>query len=76
MGEGLVGLRHLVDVFAALHRCTGAVGRIENLVRETHRHRGLFALAGELHEPTDGKGLTAPGPDLYGNLIGGATDTP
>src|SRR5690349_19146194 len=52
VGVGLVGLRHLVHVFAALHRSADAVGRIEQLVREALGHRLLTALPRVADHPT------------------------
>src|SRR5690349_23687057 len=40
--EGLVGLRHLVGVFAALHRSTEPVAGVQQLVHEP-LHHGLLA---------------------------------
>ena len=74
VGESLVGLRHLVDVFAALHSSAGAVGGIEDLVGETLGHRVLFALAGELDEPAHGQGLRATGAHLDRHLVRRTTD--
>src|SRR3954469_10257457 len=44
VGERLVGVRHLVNVFPTLHRSADAVARVEQLVGETLRHRLLPAL--------------------------------
>ena len=74
MGEGLVGFRHLVDVFTTFHCSSGAVGSIEDFAGETHGHRGLSALAGELDQPADRECLTAPGTNLDGYLIGRTAD--
>src|SRR5689334_290360 len=41
VGEGLVGLGHLVNVLATLDRGTEAVGRVEDLVHEALGHRLL-----------------------------------
>src|SRR5919198_6485070 len=51
VGEGLVGLRHLVRVLAALHARPEAVARIEQLVHQPLLH-GLFpARAREADQP-------------------------
>src|SRR5215471_6707418 len=49
--EGLVGLRHPVDVVLALERAALLVQRVENLVGELVRHALLAPLAGIGHEP-------------------------
>ena len=74
MGEGLVGLGHLVQVFAALHRGADAVGCVEQLVGEALGHGLLAALAGVADDPADGEGVGPAGTDLDGHLVGGATD--
>src|SRR5512142_1231763 len=51
MREGLVGLRHAVDVVLALVRGALLGLRVEQLVGEPLGHRLLAALARELHEP-------------------------
>src|SRR5918995_4862861 len=56
VGEGLVGLRHLVHVLAALHARAEAVGGVEDLVHEALGHRLLAALPGEADEPAQGQG--------------------
>src|SRR5690349_25121169 len=74
MREGLVGLGHLVRVLALLHRGAPVVGGIQQLSREPIHHRLLGAAAGILDDPPDGQGLSALGPNLYWDLIGGAAD--
>src|SRR5829696_4439801 len=76
VGEGLVGLRHAVDVVLALVGAALLVHRVEQLVGEALGHRLLAALARELHEPADGEGLGAPLGHLDRDLVGGAADTP
>src|SRR5919108_5841609 len=74
MGEGLVGLRHLVHVLSALHRRADAVARIKELGRETLRH-GLFPpLPGVSHQPADRQGGGPAGAHLDRHLVGGAAD--
>src|SRR5690242_8095250 len=74
VGEGLVGLRHAVDVVLALERVALLLLGVEELVREPLRHRLLAALAREAHEPTDGERTGAAGRDLDRDLVGRATD--
>src|SRR4249919_1230566 len=49
--ERLVGVCHLVDVFALLDRVATVLRGIDDLVREAVLHRLLVALAGVLDEP-------------------------
>ena len=51
VGEGLVGFRHLVGIFATLHRGPEAIGCIENFVHETLRHRLFTTILGVAREP-------------------------
>src|SRR5690242_8586970 len=51
VGEGLVGLGHLVGVLALLHRGTEAVARVEDLVHEALGHGLLATLRGVADEP-------------------------
>src|SRR5215218_5238318 len=51
VGEGLVGLGHLVGVLALLHRGTEAVGGVEDLVHEPLVHRLLATVRGVADEP-------------------------
>src|SRR5688500_18847679 len=53
VGEGLVRLRHLLQVFTALDRRADAVGCVEQLVGETLGHRLLTTLAGVADDPAD-----------------------
>src|ERR687893_83303 len=50
VGEGLVGLGHLVRVLATLHRGTEAVARVEDLVHEALGHGLLAAVGGVADE--------------------------
>src|SRR3978361_2540278 len=54
VGEGLVGLRHLVGVFAPLHSSTETVARVEQLVHEPLGHGLLATLAGGGGPPAGG----------------------
>src|SRR3954469_9826856 len=51
VGEGAVGLRHLVHVLASLDRGAGAVGGVHDLAPESLRLRVLPTRAREVHEP-------------------------
>src|SRR6478609_6006920 len=63
VGEGLVGLGHLVDVLLALHRSADAVAGVEQLVGEALGHGLLTALPREAHDPADGEGVGTAGLD-------------
>src|SRR5213593_509534 len=58
--EGLVGLRHPVDVVLPLERAALLVQRVENLVGELVRHALFAPLAGKVDEPTHREGAGAP----------------
>src|SRR3954462_14762798 len=75
VGEGLVGLGHLVGVLALLHSGTEAVGGVEDLVHQALGHRLLTTVGGVAHEPAQGQRGAAAGLDLDRHLVGGATDT-
>src|SRR3954468_11499642 len=64
VGEGLVGLRHAVDVVLALPGAALLGDRVEDLVGEALGHRLLAAVAREADEPADGKGAGAAGGNL------------
>src|SRR5215213_241650 len=53
VAEGLVGLGHLVRVFAALHSGTETVHSVHELVGELLAHRLALTLAGCLDEPAN-----------------------
>jgi len=74
VSEGAVGLSHLVDVLATLHRSAQTVGGIEDLVGETLNHGVLATLAAEGDEPTQCQGGGATRTDVDRNLVGRATD--
>src|SRR4051794_41234256 len=74
MGEGLVGLRHAVDIVLALVGAALLVLRVHELVRKPLGHRLLAALASELDEPADREGPGAAGGDLDRHLVGRAAD--
>jgi hypothetical protein len=74
VGEGLVGLRHLVGVLPALHGGTETVGRVQDLVLQTLGHGVLTADLRVADEPAQGQRLGAARLDLDGHLVGGAAD--
>src|SRR6478752_4158648 len=75
VGEGLVGLGHLVRVLALLHSGTEAVARVEDLVHEALGHRLLATVLGVADQPAEGQRGAAARLDLDRHLVGGATDT-
>src|ERR1700722_15282447 len=74
MREGLVGLRHLVRVLAALDAGAKAVTGVEQLVHQPLGHRLLAARAGVQHDPAKGQGGAARGAHLDRDLVGGTAD--
>src|SRR5579875_2902837 len=74
VSEGLVGLRHAVDVVFALVGVALLLDRIEQLVRELLRHRALATAASELDEPPHGEGARATRRHFDGHLVGRAAD--
>src|SRR3954452_22601368 len=74
MREGLVGLRHAVDVVLALPGAALLLGGVEDLVGEAVGHRLLAAAAGEADQPADGERSRPTGRDLDRDLVGGAAD--
>src|SRR6218665_3822408 len=74
VGEGLVGLRHAVDVVLALVGEAGLLRGGDQLVGEPLGHVALAAVARELDEPADGERAGAAGGNLDWHLVGGATD--
>src|SRR5581483_12186046 len=74
VSEGLVGLRHAVDVVLALVGVALLLRGVEQLVGQALRHRLLAAGAGELDQPAHGKGASPAGGNLDRYLIGGAAD--
>src|SRR3954470_21348406 len=75
VGEGLVGLGHLVGVLALLHSGTEAVGGVEKLVEQTLGHGLLATGAGVADEPAQRERVGATGLDLDRNLVRRTTDT-
>src|SRR6059058_1933525 len=76
MREGLVGLRHPVDVVLALERPALLVQCVEDLGGELLHHALFPAVAGEVDEPAHGERARAPLRHLDGNLVVGAADPP
>src|SRR5947208_14752762 len=74
VGEGLVRLRHLVGVFAALDRGAQSVARVEQLVHQPLDHGLLPARLGVRHEPAQPQRDGAGRADLDRYLVGGAAD--
>src|SRR5690349_23701004 len=74
MSEGLIGLRHAVDVVLALERVALLLLGVEKLVGEPWGHRLLATLASEADEPADRKRAGPAGRHLDGHLVGGAAD--
>src|SRR3954465_12629841 len=75
VGEGLVGLGHLVGVLALLHSGTEAVGGVEDLVLEALGHRLLTTCLRVADEPAQRERGATRALDLDRDLVGRATDT-
>src|SRR5215471_19088081 len=73
--EGLVRLRHAVDVVLLLERAALLVERVDELARELLGHALLAPIARVLDKPTESERTCAPLRNLDGNLVVGATDT-
>src|SRR5919106_3668165 len=76
MGEGLVGLRHPIEVVLALESAALLVQRVEDLVRELLFHVLLSPLARVLHDPAHSKRACAALGHLDGHLVVRAADAP
>src|SRR3954470_22494546 len=74
VGEGLVGLGHLVGVLALLHSGTEAVARIEDLVHQALGHGLLTTLLGVADQPAQGERGATGALDLDRDLVRRATD--
>src|SRR5690606_1901850 len=74
VGESLVGLRHLVDIFLALDGCARVVGGIEDLVGETLTHRRLLTTPGVVDQPSHRQGVLTARWNLHGNLVRRSAD--
>src|SRR5690554_1004715 len=73
--EGLVGVCHLVRVFAALDCSAETVRCVEDLVGETLGHRLLATALGVGGEPAQCESVCTVRLDLDGHLVGRSTDT-
>src|SRR5919202_1099404 len=74
VGEGLVGLRHLVHVLSPLDAGAEAVARVEQLVHQPLDHGLLAARAGVADQPAQGQRGLPRRTHLDGDLVGRATD--
>src|SRR6201995_830648 len=74
VGEGLVGLRHAVDVVLPLPGAALLLVRVEDLTGQTMGHRVLAASPGVLDEPADGEGAGATRGHLDRDLVGRIAD--
>src|SRR3712207_3025981 len=75
VSEGLVGLRHLVGVLAALHRGTQTVARVQQLVHQPLDH-GLLAPGPRVgNEPAQPECRLPRRAHLDRHLVGRTTDT-
>src|SRR6266496_4346205 len=72
--EGLVGLRHPVDVVLALERAALLIERVQNLVGQLVAHALLPPLARERHEPAHGERAGPALRHLDRNLVVRAAD--
>src|SRR2546423_4746018 len=72
--EGLVGLRHPVDVVLALERAALLVERVQDLPCELLAHLLLAAVARVAHEPAHGERAGTALRNLHGHLVVGAAD--
>src|SRR6187431_2791823 len=72
--EGLVGLRHPVDVVLLLEGAALLVRGVEDLADELVDHLLLAALPGERDQPAHGEGAGAAGGNLDRHLVVGTTD--
>ncbi len=71
--EGLVGLCHTVHVFTLLDCCALAFSGIQQLASQAQSHGLLATLAGEVHQPTHGQGITTGRTDFDRNLVSRTT---
>ena len=74
MGEGAIGLGHLVRVFLLLHDATGVVVGVDDLGGEGVAHGHTLAGVGGVDDPTEGERFLALKRNFHGHLIGGAAD--
>src|SRR5215210_1024441 len=74
VGEGLVGLSHLVGVLTLLHSGTQAVGGVEDLVHQAIGHGLLATVLGVPDQPPQRERGAACSLDLDRDLVRRATD--
>src|SRR5690606_16051486 len=74
VGERAVGVGHLVDVLALLHRVAAVLRGVEDLVGQLLHHRLLAAAARVRDQPAHAERLGAVRPDVDRHLVGGAAD--
>src|SRR3954467_11429826 len=74
MAERLVGVRHLVRVFASLDRCAEAVHRVDEPRAQLVAHALAASLPRGLDEPPNAEREAAIAADLDRDLVGRATD--
>src|SRR3954471_12294346 len=72
--EGLVGLRHPVDVVLALERAALLVERVHDLVGQLVAHALLAAVARQRDEPAHGERAGTALRHFDGHLVVGAAD--
>src|SRR3954447_9615969 len=70
VGEGLVGLRHLVGVLAPFDARAEPVARVEQLVHEALGHGLLAAGPAVADQPAQREGRAAAGAHLDRDLVG------
>src|SRR4051812_40968089 len=76
VGEGLVGLRHAVDVVLLLEGAALLVGGVEDLADELVDRPLLAPLAGGGHEPAHRERAGTARHDLDRHLVVGPADAP
>ena len=74
VGEGTVGLGHLVRLFALLHHVAGVVVGVDEFGGEGFGHRGALAAGGGGGDPAQRDAVLALRGDFDRDLVGGATD--
>jgi hypothetical protein len=74
VGEGAVGLSHLMNVVAFPNRAALVVGGVLDFVGEGDVHWSAFAVASVVDQPAHGERLGAFRGDFKRDLVGGTTD--
>src|SRR5258707_12132176 len=75
MRERPIGFRHLVRVFALLHRRAAIARGVHQLPRKSPLHGWFVAAAGSRDDPADGECARTLGAHFHWYLIGRATHT-